>query len=282
MSTTTENSVSIQDLPGEILADIFACLDSFQASHAKLYDEPNFEVTDSTTKPLKVISQVSVHWRRIVLPLLFQYVRLQIWGRNSPLLRLSSIHQWFEPFRDFLIKRSLGSVIQRFTLCVDDDDSLLTTSEHYAFLEFSQFWEDLFQVFDPVDVLLVAPVRILGLLCGCHISMQNTFMLDSPCQYLLLQRDTHRKSYPTIDAASGSPKSDTWSVSGEASPASQNSKNTRTDTRGTIKSSGKLFAIRPWTKLLLNEGSFIKAYNTEEFWELFPPSVHLKQRNHSI
>jgi hypothetical protein len=30
---------------------------------------------------------------------------------------------------------------------------------------------------------------------------------------------------------------------------------------------------RPWSKLLLNEGSFIRAYATYEYWKRQPPSV---------
>ena len=34
-----------------------------------------------------------------------------------------------------------------------------------------------------------------------------------------------------------------------------------------------LFGIRPWSTILLNEGSFIKAYSTYEFWLRQAPSV---------
>jgi hypothetical protein len=37
--------------------------------------------------------------------------------------------------------------------------------------------------------------------------------------------------------------------------------------------SSALFEIRPWSKLLLNEGSFIRAYATYEYWLRQPPSV---------
>jgi hypothetical protein len=40
-----------------------------------------------------------------------------------------------------------------------------------------------------------------------------------------------------------------------------------------------LFEIRPWSSLLLNEGSFIKAYSTYEFWLRQAPSVSIISRS---
>jgi hypothetical protein len=43
--------------------------------------------------------------------------------------------------------------------------------------------------------------------------------------------------------------------------------------------SSTLFEIRPWSSLLLNEGSFIKAYSTYEFWLRRAPSVCILGRS---
>ena len=45
------------------------------------------------------------------------------------------------------------------------------------------------------------------------------------------------------------------------------------DSEQTLPQSSTLFGIRPWSSILLNEGSFIKAYSTYEFWLRRAPSV---------
>ena len=50
-------------------------------------------------------------------------------------------------------------------------------------------------------------------------------------------------------------------------------KKTDTETDAVGQESSELFEIRPWSKLLLNEGSFIRAYATYEYWLRQPPSV---------
>jgi hypothetical protein len=46
--------------------------------------------------------------------------------------------------------------------------------------------------------------------------------------------------------------------------------------------SSTLFNIRPWSSILLNEGSFIKMYRTYEFWNRRAPSVRVIRRSHCM
>ncbi|RFU33358.1 hypothetical protein B7463_g3012, partial [Scytalidium lignicola] len=274
MATSTRHPISIQDLPDEILADIFTYLDSPPPSPPRLYKEPNFEVTDSTSTSLKDISRVSSRWRQIALPLLFRHARLKVWGNKISLLRRSTIHEWFSPLSDFLTKKSLGPVVLSFTLCVESDRSLPTAQERHSMIEFSNFWEFFFKILDPIDILIVAPVRVVGIISGCHVSMQDAFFLDCPYHYLLLQReisDPHSSIHnvsPVLNA------SDTQSGPSHDPSTSQTSSIIHhLDNHTTTKSTSTIFTIRPWTKLLLNEGSFIKAYSMDSYWMREPPSI---------
>lgn len=47
----------------------------------------------------------------------------------------------------------------------------------------------------------------------------------------------------------------------------------------TYPQSSTLFKIRPWSSILLNEGSFIKVYSTYEFWNRKAPSVRILGRS---
>ncbi|KAH8808004.1 hypothetical protein F5884DRAFT_676331 [Xylogone sp. PMI_703] len=273
MATSSRRPASIQDLPNEILADIIFYTDSSPPSPTRLLGEPNFEVTDSPSTPLKNLSLVSPRWRQIVLPLLFRHVRLKIWGTKYSLLSKSTLHEWFSPLGDFLTRRSLGAVVQSFALCIQSEKALPITHGPYTVIEFAKFWDNLFQIIDPTDLLIVAPVRHVGLLSGSRVKMQDAFLLDCPYHYLQLQRDGIGSDSATENAASepdesGAQPTSTQSSTNEIPVATDHPQEPAT---GDIPS--KLFNIRPWTKLLLNEGSFIKAYSVDSYWMREPPSI---------
>ncbi|KAK5694724.1 hypothetical protein LTR97_009314 [Elasticomyces elasticus] len=68
----------IENLPEELLVQIFGYLDHGPPSLLNLREEPSLKLVASDLKPLKHTSLVSVRWRRLTLPLLFKYARLQL------------------------------------------------------------------------------------------------------------------------------------------------------------------------------------------------------------
>ncbi|KAK5704810.1 hypothetical protein LTR17_021574 [Elasticomyces elasticus] len=68
----------IESLPEELLVQIFGCLDHEPPSLLNLREEPSLKLVASDLKPLKQTSLVSKRWRRLTLPLLFKYARLQL------------------------------------------------------------------------------------------------------------------------------------------------------------------------------------------------------------
>ncbi|KAF2851366.1 hypothetical protein T440DRAFT_478400 [Plenodomus tracheiphilus IPT5] len=68
----------MESLPNELLIQIALQLDIDPPSKAKFRHEPTPELTRSDAIPLKCLSQVSWRWRKIVLPILFQYSRIAL------------------------------------------------------------------------------------------------------------------------------------------------------------------------------------------------------------
>lgn len=70
---------SLTTLPEELQLEILEHLASAGApSERKARHEPSLELTMSANRPLKNLSCVSKHWRRISLPTLFRYARLRL------------------------------------------------------------------------------------------------------------------------------------------------------------------------------------------------------------
>ncbi|KAF2113037.1 hypothetical protein BDV96DRAFT_149583 [Lophiotrema nucula] len=68
----------MESLPNELLIQIAAHLDTAPPSIEKFAHEPSPQLTYSAQTPLKELSQVSWRWRKVVLPLLFQYSRIEL------------------------------------------------------------------------------------------------------------------------------------------------------------------------------------------------------------
>ena len=74
---------SLQNLPEELLLQVFECLDSVPPSGLKSRQEPRLSLTDACQSPLKCVSSVSKRWRRVVLPMLFQHTRIRLDRRHQ-------------------------------------------------------------------------------------------------------------------------------------------------------------------------------------------------------
>lgn len=71
----------MESLPEELHLRILEHLDSVPPSELRARQEPSLKLILSDSHPLKNVSLLSKHWRRIVLPLLFRYACLQIDGQ---------------------------------------------------------------------------------------------------------------------------------------------------------------------------------------------------------
>ncbi|RDL39113.1 uncharacterized protein BP5553_03453 [Venustampulla echinocandica] len=335
---------NIEILPNEILSSIFRCLDTPKPSDSALHDEPTFDLTHTRSATLKAISCVSKRWRLETFPILFKYARCIL----PKLATSTSLSTPTEPFLDFVRRYSLRKVISSFTLVIHGESITCDSKATYRLDGVEAFWYSLFKIIDPVEVLLAAPVPVLGALTACSVSMEDAYRLDCPCHYLRLKRSSTLVSnspvlegisaheYPTnnqtreivepvtanfsIDNIPDLAKrqGETRSNSGDSTPAEtisepkvdvlteaipsssehrvasaelqESSPNgqaySSTDAQASLSEniprgpselahpgSSALFDVRPWTTLLLNEGSFIQAYNSHEFWLIQVPSI---------
>ena len=313
--------VTIEDLPNELLSNIFGYFDITQPSVSALYDEPTFELTDSETTDLKAVSCVSKRWRLATLPVLFKHARFiaSETKTHKPVL-----NKQIQPFLDFVTRNSLSKVIASFALLIQERKIASNLDEPYQLNGFKSFWLSVFKVIDPVELLIVAPAEALGALCSCHVILGDSWSFDCPFQYLRLQRPptpptnspAADKAVPPSDYLTASPPlevveplTSTFSVDNvpedllthktsseklltdapksprRASQPEASSSSSATPAREIWEfprsDSSALFEIRPWSTLLLNEGSFIRAYATYEFWLRQPPSVgRLRNEEH--
>jgi hypothetical protein len=298
----------VELLPNELLSNIFGFLDAPKpsSSESTLHDEPHFELTKSDNAPLKAVSCVSKRWRRATIPLLFKHAQFVI---NQKKTERPILNKMIQPFFDFVKEYQLPKAVQSFTFIVHNRKiSSILDGENNS-NAFSAFWGFLFKVIDPKELLIVAPAEALGALTSCHIYLEDAWTFDCPCHYLRLQirpefptplpleegvpdskhssaGPRQRSVEPVTETFSAdnilenlpheSPKSTSENTlaSDGYQPEASSSAPVDPDQRDLPRAkSSAVFDIRPWTNLLLNEGSFIRAYATYEFWLRQPPSV---------
>ena len=78
MDSHPQSQTNIFSLPNELLIQIASQLDTTPPSISKLSHEPSPDLTASPFTPLKQLSLTTWRWRKIVLPILFRYSRIEL------------------------------------------------------------------------------------------------------------------------------------------------------------------------------------------------------------
>jgi hypothetical protein len=284
---STDSICHIQKLPNELLSYIFDHLDSHKPSDL-LKDEPTFDISNSPSADLKSVSRVTHQWRNLSIPVLFKHARLVV---SDPKTQRPILNKYVVPFLEFVKSYSLQKVVNSFTLIVRDRKLAIVADFEYRLTNFRPFWNSLFRVIDPLELLIVAHPAALGPLTSCHVSLTDAWNFDCPCHYFRLQRpstpggiinirSTRRQQDTTATNSPDSEGPDPFQHSSTVVFDNINRRLTASelqltsDTWGSTRGqSSAVFDIRPWTSFLLNEGSFIRSYATYEFWLRQPPSV---------
>jgi hypothetical protein len=279
---------SLSMLPNELLSQIFSYLDGPQPSASILLDEPYFNCTTSISAPLKACSRVSHRWRDLTIPTLFRHARLIAIHSEHP---KQVLEKDVQPFIDFVNKNTLHGTISTYTLVIPPHEFDHTFAGKYWSNSIYKFWNTIFKVIDPIELLLVAPVVAIGNLTSCHVYLRDAWMFSAPCHYLHLKRDVHAPEYiplsdemiknqPIAESSANISQisgDKSWKLRqshpellhGEASSYAESP-------QGIPRSkTSALMDARPWTSILLNEGSSIRAYATYEWWLRTPPSVSI-------
>ncbi|KAI0473210.1 hypothetical protein GGR56DRAFT_605043 [Xylariaceae sp. FL0804] len=284
-------------LPAEVLLDIIGHLDGPAPSEAtRLRDQPRGDMLarPAAACPLKAASRVSRGWRALVLPTLFRHVlwRPRVEDRvaadaaeppPSQQQRLFTVNP--VPLLRFLVEARLDRQVATFTLLVDlaaadeSGDSAAAAAPAPApahpvnnWLAGSRFfsswsrdeparharaaeaataaagaptilpadlewlWDQLFAVVDPLRFTLVAQPATLAAFLSRMLFLDEAWAFDMPYHVLSLARPARGPPPPSPPPC-------------------------------------PLFTARPWTSVLLNEGSSLKVYRVYEFFLRRPPSM---------
>jgi hypothetical protein len=245
----------VKALPVEILDNIMCQLDTPAPSDSKLYDEPTVNLTSSKITDLKSSSLVCQKWRRAAFRLLFKHMCLII---KDPITPKSLMRNEHFAMADFVRRNNLKGVIKSFALSIPNGgfSHHFETSFELKTNDFASFWTKVLEALDPSDIKIVCPPLILGALTGCEVSPNTRYeRYGGPYHLLQLRRSL---------------------------VASAQARQLGLPTPGTNEEPQQehapvhpsvLFESRPWTALLLNEGSFIQAYKFEDFHQKEPPTI---------
>ncbi|KAH8911743.1 hypothetical protein BR93DRAFT_12792 [Coniochaeta sp. PMI_546] len=163
----------------------------------------------------------------------------------------------------------------------DDMRSLLTDArarsgwtsrwrQHSARSEDSNWlWELLFRAMDPKRFTIIALPRMLASLLSRMLFLGDAWSFRDQCHILSLDRRTP-ESLEKWKPAKPQPDSDAERADGQDEASAGPSEQWGDPTKP-IKT--VLFTIRPWTSILLNEGSSTRVYKTYEFFLKRPPSI---------
>ncbi|KZF19632.1 hypothetical protein L228DRAFT_241393 [Xylona heveae TC161] len=250
----SSRKLRLENLPSEICDLILACLDSAAPSEQRFCDEPTFELVKSDTRPLKTLSQVSRAWRYLTLPWLFRHVTYCITADpfTEGLYPTVAFHIGREARRlnSFLEKHSLHRYVSSLVVYTTEDvcygyldrESRIFTADEKGEASLADaLWPVLLSSLNPDRVVILAPPLSLGSLTdGVHVDTKHAWAFDSPLQSLQVSKK--RRPYGQ--------KSLTHNGSAE-----------------------RLFDGRQWSELAVNEGSFIRAYSTYEYFLKEKPST---------
>jgi hypothetical protein len=128
-------------------------------------------------------------------------------------------------------------------------------------------WDLLFGLMDPRRITLVASPQMLASLLSRMLFLGDAWSFSRDLIHILsLSRDSRIRAQTVPPPAAAQPNRDASATNGATSSSSPKP-------RGKFATPSTLFTIRPWTHLLVNEGSSTRVYKTYEFFLRRPPSI---------
>lgn len=144
-------------------------------------------------------------------------------------------------------------------------------------------WRLVFAVISPLRFTIVASPRMLASLLARKVFLGDEWVFDQSHHVLSLSRDDPRgtaRAEPTATTSAGADSAGEQAPEPPHTPAAPRSPRPASSSsssgplaRPTSRVPCKLFTVRPWTRLLLNEGSSTRVYKTYEYFHKRPPSV---------
>ncbi|RYO90561.1 hypothetical protein DL766_006763 [Monosporascus sp. MC13-8B] len=311
MDDSRKPPITIGDLPPEVMLHVFDFLAGATSSEERLHEQPSATLLDGEpgSRNLKRASLVSRAWRSLTLPLLFRHVlwRPRVTSLSAFTLNPIPLLRFLEE-NGLVADRHHHhrSGVETLTLVVDfvedgwgaGDDAhphahrqgRTGAGPRIRSVDLEWLWDQLFSVVDPLRFTVMAPPTTLAALLSRTLFLDDAWAFDMPYHILSLSRirggeellSKHQKmEWPLSDyrlsstgAAAKSDGGEASSSRGEAAGPSRSSTSSRRPSRWKKQAPpSPLFTIRPWTALLLNEGSSTRAYKTSEFFFRRPPSL---------
>ncbi|MCJ1254936.1 hypothetical protein MMC24_002752 [Lignoscripta atroalba] len=237
--------VGVHELPNEVLGQVISYLDVEPPSLKALRREPSILMTCSDEQPLKALSHASQRMRSLALQSLFKYTRvhLSVPSHQEQGSLSGSYRTWprlqIEAFISFLISYMLSAHVKGIVIYTE----LEFPAELCQGLKtrFFTLWRSLLKAIDPEFITICGPPSTTASLAGCYVRTMDAWAFDMPLHVLHLSRP-RRSAGNVFHPAQASRVLD-------------------------------LFYLKPWTYCTLNEGSFLKAYSTYEYYSKRPPSI---------
>ncbi|KAK6429353.1 hypothetical protein LTR95_014498 [Oleoguttula sp. CCFEE 5521] len=162
----------------------------------------------------------------------------------------SQVGDGFQDLLDFLENNALSKSVNSFLLSIVRQYTSDRARERYY--RWNQpthsgidatLWRRLLSKIDPCTISIVAPPINLAYLTSCYVNTSGDWAFTDMDYHVLQLSRPDVSSRMTTGASQPTPED------------------------------ASLFGIRPWTHISLNEGSFLRAYGSYEFFERGPPSL---------
>nr|KMM66527.1 F-box domain-containing protein [Coccidioides posadasii RMSCC 3488] len=227
---------SLLSLPNELLDHIISFLSSDTSpSLRNLREIPDHNISASPARDLKAVSRTTSRLRPLARPYLFSYSRYELRDQDR--------------FLSFIRQYSLGRHVRSLVISVR---SIFPGSEKPF------WWKQLLAELDPEIITLIAPPFFLADIAQASLEGTHTWAFDVSLQTIHFQQP--RRDRPLHGG----------SLESTASPPEPDKAAMGVDDVGR---SDSFFTARPWTEILFNEGSSIKAYRNEKYYFLHLPSL---------
>ena len=159
-------SCALESLPNELLDQIISYLTTEPPSLARLHQAPKYQITQSHTKSLKQLAQVSSRLLNLVRPWLFVHACLDLMDEPA--------------FEAFFIGSNLGQYVT----------SLVAITENASADPFDQrWWRRVLRYLDPARVTILAPPTFIGNILDTRIMDGHGWAFDIHLQILQLERN---------------------------------------------------------------------------------------------
>jgi hypothetical protein len=280
-------------LPTELLCLIFSFLDGPPPSDDRLHEQPRRDMLRASRCLLKNVSRVSKRWRAVVLPTLFRHV---VWSLDWLELQDPDLVDEL-PLLAFLRTSGLGRHVQSFAIIVSHttlpskqrsetpgSSSASSSARRFAVSgaawtppgildpsfaiyneDYNWLWNALFKLVDPLRFTIIASPQTLARLFASALFIGDADLFASEEQFHILSLSRESRSTPAPPPPTQPPNVPA------AAPNSGCGGARRPAERQHIPVA--LFTLRPWSHLLLNENSSIRAYRNYEYFAKNPPSI---------